>query len=71
MVRSASSRVSNHEATVKAATIQAKPEIGPEDDDFGQNVSPFEQKPLSPAPDSLSSSLIDMKFTFVVCLHIC
>jgi hypothetical protein len=43
-----------------------------EDDGFRQNVSPFGLiDPLLPAPDRLRSSLIDMKFTFVVFLRIC
>jgi hypothetical protein len=69
MVRSASSRVSNHEATVKSGNDSGEPEIA-EDNGFGKNVSPFGSMPL-PTPDGLPSSLIDTKFTFVVFLHIC
>jgi hypothetical protein len=48
------------------------PRQAPEDDGFRQNVSPFGLiDPLLLARDRFPSSLIDMKFTFVVFLRIC
>jgi hypothetical protein len=38
---------------------------------FSSKRKPFWTEALSPTPDSVSSSLVDMKFNFVVFLHIC